>query len=326
MNNQKNEKKIGGCITALVTPFKEDGSLDKASFEKLVKYQIKNGVQGLVICGTTGEAPTMTKDERLWAIHTAKDLSLKLSKGDVPIIAGTGSNNTLDTIEMSKASKEAGADACLIVTPPYNKPTQKGLIAHYSAIANTPELQNTPIIVYNVPGRTGGNVLPETCMELSKINNIIGIKEASGNLDQIAKDRQLCDDDFVILSGSDELNIPIAELGGTGAISVLSNVAPSYVREMFDCIQDGNIKKARLLQEKAQPLIKALFSESNPTPIKSLLKNVGLIESATPRLPLVDVEPKTEQLLMEEFKSFLDSIKDLNENTKQNPNNREIDF
>ena len=246
----------------------------------------------------------MTKDEKIWAIKSAKNLSLNFSIKNVPIIAGTGSNNTLDTIEMSRSAKEAGADALLIVTPPYNKPTQKGLIAHYEKIANDKDLTNIPIILYNVPGRTGVNMLPETCQAISKIPNIIGIKEASGNLDQIKKDIELCDDDFIILSGSDELNVPIAELGGKGAISVLSNIYPEIVSDMFKEVKNKNFKKAEIIQEKSIPLIKALFSESNPTPIKSLLSDVGLIESETSRLPLVRVENKTKKLNLDEFKKL----------------------
>ena len=241
-----------GCGTAIATPFDEKG-VNLQEFAKLVEEQIKNEVDSIIVCGTTGEAATMTEEERLQTIECA----VRISNGRIPIIAGTGSNNTKAVIEMNKKVEKIGVDGVLIVTPYYNKTTQKGLIMHYSEIAKNTKL---PIILYNVPGRTGVNIKPETALELSKIENIVAIKEASGDLSQIAKTVNLCKDNLNIYSGNDDQIIPILSLGGIGVISVLSNVKPKYTHDMCYSFFNKEIENATKMQIDAIPLINAVFS------------------------------------------------------------------
>ena len=256
-----------GCATALVTPFTNDG-INFEELRKLIEFQILEGIDGLVICGTTGESSTMSLVEKKSVI----DFSVKVANGRVPIIAGTGGNNTADAVAMSKYAESVGADGLLLVTPYYNKTTQKGLIAHFSKIA---ESVNIPIILYNVPSRTGLNIEPEICLELSKIPNIVAIKEASGNISQVAKIANLCNDELTIYSGNDDQILPILSLGGLGVISVLSNVYPKFVHEMVMDYLTGNWQKATASQIYSLPLINALFSEVNPIPIKYALNKIG---------------------------------------------------
>ena len=267
-----------GCGTAIATPFDENG-VNLQEFSKLIEEQIKNEVDSLIVCGTTGEASTMTEDERLKTIECA----VKVSNGRIPIIAGTGSNNTKAVIEMNKKVEKLGVDGVLIVTPYYNKTTQKGLIKHYERIAQN---TNLPIILYNVPSRTGVNIEPETCVELSKIKNIVGIKEASGNVSQIAKIASLCGNELAIYSGNDDQILPVLSIGGIGVISVMSNIKPEYVHNMICEYKKGNIEKAEEMQIKALELINLLFCEVNPIPIKSALRIIGY-DFGEPRLPLV---------------------------------------
>lgn len=282
-----------GCGTAISTPFYENG-VNLKEFERLVEFQIKNGVDAIIVCGTTGESSTMTKEEKKATISCA----VKISNGRVPIIAGTGGNNTIQVIENSKEAESLGVDGLLIVTPYYNKCTQKGLIEHYKIIAKNTSL---PIILYNVPSRTGVNILPETCLELSKIDNIVAIKEASGNLSQVAEIAHLCGDNLNIYSGNDDQILPILSLGGIGVISVLSNIRPQYTHDMIQNFFDGNIGKATKMQLDAIPLIKALFSEVNPIPIKSALNHMGF-DFGIPRLPLTKMSTEKELKLFEEMK------------------------
>ena len=268
-----------GVATALATPF-DDKGVNVKEFSRFIEFQINAGVNALVVCGTTGESSTMTKVEKVQAIKCA----LSTSKKRVPVIVGTGSNNTLATIEMSILAEELGADGLLIVTPYYNKTTQNGLIEHYKAIANS---VNIPIILYNVPSRTGMNILPETCFELSKIDNIVGIKEASGNISQVAKIAQLCGNDFSIYSGNDDQILPILSLGGKGVISVLSNIKPKLTCKIVNSFFENNTATSRNEQLNALPLINALFSETNPIPIKYAINCIGY-DFGTPRLPLVE--------------------------------------
>ena len=277
-----------GCGTAIATPFNEKG-VNLPEFSKLVEEQIKQGVDGIIVCGTTGEAATMTEEERLKTIECA----VKVSKGRVPIIAGTGSNNTKAVIEMNKKVQKLGVDGVLIVTPYYNKTTDKGLIMHYSEIAKNTEL---PIIVYNVPSRTGVNIKPEVAYELSKIENIVAIKEASGNLSQIAQIANLCRENLNIYSGNDDQIIPILSLGGIGVISVLSNIKPKYTHEMCYNYFNGDVKKAAQMQIDAIPLINALFSEVNPIPVKEALNICGY-NFGEPRLPLVPMSDEKRKIL-----------------------------
>lgn len=268
-----------GVATALATPFNDKG-VNVKEFSRFIEFQINAGVNALVVCGTTGESSTMTKVEKVQAIKCA----LSTSKKRVPVIVGTGSNNTLATIEMSILAEELGADGLLIVTPYYNKTTQNGLIEHYKAIANS---VNIPIILYNVPSRTGMNILPETCFELSKIDNIVGIKEASGNISQVAKIAQLCGNDFSIYSGNDDQILPILSLGGKGVISVLSNIKPKLTCKIVNSFFENNTATSRDEQLNALPLINALFAETNPIPIKYAINCIGY-DFGTPRLPLVE--------------------------------------
>lgn len=277
-----------GCGTAISTPFNQTG-VNLKEFEKLINFQIDNNVDAIIVCGTTGEASTMTKEEKIDTIKCA----IKTTNSRVPIIVGTGSNDTLQTIEMSKIAQDLGADGLLVVTPYYNKTTQKGLISHFSLIAKSVDL---PIILYNVPSRTGMNILPKTCLELSKIENIVAIKEASGNISQVAEISQLCGSNLHIYSGNDDQIIPILALGGIGVISVLSNIKPSFTHDMVISFLNGDIKKAKELQLKAIPLIQTLFSEVNPIAIKSALNMIGF-NFGIPRLPLVEMSIDKQTLL-----------------------------
>lgn len=284
-----------GCGTALATPFDEQGINFKV-FENMIENQIENGVDALIVCGTTGESSTMTEKERKDAIKFAIDVAKKR----VPVIAGTGSNNTAQAMAMSKYAEEVGADACLVVTPYYNKTTQAGLVAHYSAVASSTKL---PIILYSVASRTGVNILPETCLELSKIPNIVAIKEASGNISQIAKIAELCGDNLHIYSGNDDQVIPILSLGGLGVISVLSNVAPKYTHDMCINYFDGKHDEALKMQLDALSLINALFCEVNPIPVKYALNLMGY-DFGKPRLPLVELTDKNKVVLENEMKKM----------------------
>lgn len=275
-----------GCATALVTPFTNDG-INFEELRKLIEFQILEGIDGLVICGTTGESSTMSLVEKKSVI----DFSVKVANGRVPIIAGTGGNNTADAVAMSKYAESVGADGLLLVTPYYNKTTQKGLIAHFSKIA---ESVNIPIILYNVPSRTGLNIEPEICLELSKIPNIVAIKEASGNISQVSKIANLCNDELTIYSGNDDQILPILSLGGLGVISVLSNVYPKFVHEMVMDYLTGNWQKATASQIYSLPLINALFSEVNPIPIKYALNKIGF-NCGIPRLPLIELSDKNKE-------------------------------
>ncbi len=279
-----------GCGTAIATPFTENG-VNLQEFQKLVEEQIKEGVDSIIVCGTTGESATMTEEERLQTIECA----VKTAKGRIPIIAGTGSNNTKSVIEMNKKVEKIGVDGVLIVTPYYNKTTQEGLVRHYTEIAKNTKL---PIILYNVPSRTGVNIKPETALKLSKIENIVAIKEASGDLSQIAQLANLCGDNLSIYSGNDDQVVPILSIGGIGVISVLSNIRPKYTHEMCYSYFEGNTKKASKMQIDAIPLINALFSEVNPIPVKEALNICGY-NFGSPRLPLVNLSENNKKILKE---------------------------
>lgn len=267
-----------GVATAIATPFNEIG-VNLSELKRFIEFQINSGVDALVICGTTGESSTMTKDEKVETIKCA----IETSKKQVPIIVGSGSNNTASAIEMSILAESLGADGLLVVTPYYNKTTQKGLIEHYKAISSSVSI---PIILYNVPSRTGMNISPETCFELSKIDNIVGIKEASGDISQVAKIAHLCGDDFSIYSGNDDQVVPILSLGGKGVISVLSNVNPKLACSITNSFFKNAIDEACYYQLQALPLIDSLFAETNPIPVKEAINLLGF-DFGIPRLPLV---------------------------------------
>ncbi len=275
-----------GCGTAIATPFTEDG-VNFEEFGKLLEEQIKQEVDAIIVCGTTGESATMTDKERKDTIKFAIDKVAKRAK----VIAGTGSNNTRSAVELSEYAESVGADGILVVTPYYNKTTQAGLIEHYKTIA---EAVTVPIIMYSVPSRTGVNINPETCLELSKIKNIVAIKEASGNLSQVAKIASLCRDNLDIYSGNDDQIVPILSLGGKGVISVLSNVMPRYTHDMTQKFFDGKIREATQMQLDAIDLIDALFSEVNPIPVKYALNLMGY-NYGKPRLPLVELSAKNQE-------------------------------
>lgn len=285
-----------GCGTAIVTPFCDNG-VNLKEFEKLLTFQIQNQVDSIIVCGTTGESSTMTMEEKIATIQCA----VNVSKGRVPIIAGTGGNNTKQVVEICKVVEKLGVDGLLIVTPYYNKCTQQGLIEHYTEIAKQTFL---PIILYNVPSRTGVNIEPKTCFELSKIENIVAIKEASGNISQVAEIANLCGDNLAIYSGNDDQVLPILSLGGLGVISVLSNVLPNYTHNIVQNFLDGNITQATRLQLQALPLIKALFSEVNPIPIKAALNMIGF-DFGIPRLPLTKISPEKEEILKKELDNIV---------------------
>ncbi len=284
-----------GCGTAISTPFDNNG-VNLTEFERLVEFQINNGADALIVCGTTGEASTMTSEEKDLVISCA----VKTSGGRIPIIAGTGGNNTSQVIQNSKKAEALGVDGLLIVTPYYNKCTQTGLVEHYTTIAKNTSL---PIILYNVPIRTGVNILPKTCYELSKINNIVAIKEASGNLSQVAEIAHLCGNNLHIYSGNDDQVLPVLSLGGLGVISVLSNIKPKYTHDMVQKFLDGNINESIKLQLDALPLINALFCEVNPIPVKAALNYIGF-NFGIPRLPLTKMSEEKEKSLIKEIEKL----------------------
>lgn len=284
-----------GCGTAICTPFNDSG-VNFDEFKKLINFQIDNSADAIIVCGTTGEASTMTTEEKLATIKCA----VETSNGRIPIIAGTGGNNTKQVIEYSKTVEKLGVDGLLIVTPYYNKCTQNGLVLHYTAIANEVSI---PIILYSVPSRTGVNIEPKTCLKLSKIENIVAIKEASGNLSQVAEIAHLCGNNLHIYSGNDDQILPILSLGGLGVISVLSNLEPQYTHNIVQNFFEGNITLATQMQLNALPLIKALFSEVNPIPIKSALNQIGF-NFGVPRLPLTEISSEKEALLAKALKEF----------------------
>ena len=271
-----------GAATALVTPF-EEGKVDFSTFGRLIDWQIEQGIDALVICGTTGEASTLNDEEHVETVRYA----IRKTAGRVPVIAGAGSNDTHHAIEMSKALEQEGADGLLLVTPYYNKCTQKGLVIHYNAIADQ---VNIPAILYSVPGRTGVNITPYAVSELCKHPNIVGIKEASGNMAQVVEIAKYVDEDFALYSGNDEINIPIVAMGGFGAISVLANIAPKQTHTMIDHYLKGRVKEAVKMQLFMKSLIDALFCEVNPIPVKAALHLMGMIELEY-RLPLCPPQP-----------------------------------
>lgn len=284
-----------GCGTAIITPFTEDG-VNFEEFGKMIEFQIENGADAIIVCGTTGESSTMTLEERKETIKFAVEKANKR----VPIIAGTGGNCTANVIEMTKFAESIGVDAALVVTPYYNKTTQAGLIEHYKVVASATKL---PIILYSVPSRTGVNITPETCKELSKIENIVAIKEASGNLSQVAEIANLCGEDLNIYSGNDDQITPILSVGGIGVISVLSNILPEHTHDIVDSFLNGNVEFAKDEQLSVIPLVKALFCEVNPIPVKAAMNMLGY-NAGKPRLPLVEMSDKGKERLEKELKAL----------------------
>lgn len=286
-----------GAAVAIVTPFNEDTTVNYEKLDKLIEYQIENGTDAIVICGTTGEASTLSHEEHIDVIkHCVKTVNKR-----VPVIAGTGSNSTETAIYLSKEAEAAGADALLLVTPYYNKATQGGLYVHFK---DTADAVNIPCILYNVPSRTGCNILPETAVKLARdVKNIVAIKEATGNISQIAKLIQLADGCIDVYSGNDDQIVPIMSLGGLGVISVLSNVAPKQTHDMCQACLDGDFKKAAKMQLEALPLINSLFSEVNPIPVKKALNLMGF-EAGPLRKPLTEMEEAHALILEENMKEY----------------------
>ena len=283
-----------GMATAIITPTNENG-IDFEAFGKLLDWQIDEGIDAVVVCGTTGEGSTLTDEEHRAAI----EFSVKHVGGRIPVIAGTGSNDTSYAVELTKHACAVGVDGVLVVTPYYNKATQKGLIKMFTMIADA---STAPVILYNVPSRTGVNIKPSTVLELSKHPMINAIKEASGDISQIAEVAHLCGDNMVIYSGNDDQTIPIMALGGKGCISVLSNLLPKESSEMCRAFKEGDVKKACEMQLKYIPLISALFSEVNPIPVKAAMAKMGFCEDYL-RLPLTPMEDGAREVLYKEMKN-----------------------
>lgn len=284
-----------GSGVAIVTPFKEE-NIDFTKLEELLEWHIAEGTDAIIICGTTGESATMTQEEQKEAIK----FTVEKVNRRIPVIAGTGSNNTKYSIELSQYAEEVGADGLLIVTPYYNKTSQKGLVEHYEAIANK---VNIPIIIYNVPGRTGLNILPKTILELSKHPNIKGVKEASGDIAQVAEIARLIPEDFYIYSGNDDMIVPLLSVGGHGVISVVANILPKDTHNMVKYFLDGDTEAAKRLQLKMKPVIDALFIEVNPIPVKEAMNIIGM-NVGNCRLPLVPMAKENRDKLIKELNLY----------------------
>jgi 4-hydroxy-tetrahydrodipicolinate synthase len=271
-----------GALSAIVTPF-TDGAVDEVALRDLIEWQIGAGVLGIVPCGSTGESATLSHAEHEQVIRIA----IEQTRKRVPVVAGTGSNSTAEAIRLTAAAREMGADAALLISPYYNKPTQEGIYKHYKMIAQSVDL---PLIIYNIPGRTGSNIMPETMARLCEVRNIVGVKEASGSMDQVSDIRRLCGDRLTVLSGDDSATLPLMALGASGVISVITNIMPREMAEMASAALEGNYARARELHYRMLPLMRALFIETNPIPIKhamSLIKKC----SAEVRMPLTPMSP-----------------------------------
>lgn len=275
-----------GVGVALVTPFREDGSVDTDALRRHVNFQIEGGVGILVPCGTTGESATLSADEQALVVRE----TVSAAQGRVPVLAGAGSSDTADVIRRARAAREAGADGILSVSPAYNKPSQRGLVEHYRAVA---EAVDCPVVVYNVPGRTSSNVLPETVLALAEVENIVGVKEASGDVNQIMTILRERPEGFLVLSGDDSLTLPLIAAGADGVISVVANEAPGLMSRMVGAALRGDYEEARALHYRLLPLMEANFVETNPIPVKAALAMMGRLK-ARYRLPLVPLDPANE--------------------------------
>jgi 4-hydroxy-tetrahydrodipicolinate synthase len=271
-----------GALSAIVTPF-NDGAIDEVALRDLIEWQIGAGVAGIVPCGSTGESATLSHAEHEQVIR----ITIEQTKKRVPVVAGTGSNSTAEAIRLTAAAREMGADAALLISPYYNKPTQEGIYKHYKMIAQSVEL---PLIIYNIPGRTGSNIMPETMARLCEVRNIVGVKEASGSMDQISDIRRLCGDRLTILSGDDSMTLPMLALGASGVISVITNIMPREMGDMTCAALEGNYTRAREIHYRMLPMMRALFIETNPIPIKHAL---SILKKCSPevRMPLTPMSP-----------------------------------
>ena len=288
-------KKFQGCFTALITPFTSNG-IDESAYKKFIEWQIAQGIHGVVPCGTTGESPTISEKEQERLI----EFCVKTVAKRVPVIAGTGSNCTSEAVHMTKYAAKVGADAVLVVTPYYNRPTNKGIYLHYKAIS---ECANIPIILYNIAGRTGKNIEPDLMAKLAGMKNIIGVKEASGNLEQMKKIREVCPKDFLLISGDDALTLPILSMGGVGIISVASNIVPKDVAELVNVFNKGDKTKAQTINARLLVLVESLFVETNPIPVKTAASLMGLC-SLVMRLPMCEMEEANLAKLKQALKSY----------------------
>jgi 4-hydroxy-tetrahydrodipicolinate synthase len=287
--------KFTGSMVALVTPFKND-KVDEACLKKLVEFHIKNGTDAIVPCGTTGESATLSVKEHEKVI----DLTIHYAHGRITVIAGTGSNNTTEAIELTRHAKKSGADAVLSVSPYYNRPTQVGLYYHFKKIAEEVDI---PVILYNIASRTGVNIEPETMAKLAGIKNIIGVKEASGNLEQMSRVISMCGKEFIVLSGDDALTLPLLAIGGRGIISVVANIVPRDVSGMVKAFERGDIEGARKLHYKMLPLVKVMFIETNPIPVKTAMALMGMLKPGL-RLPMCDMSASSLERLKQALKEY----------------------
>jgi 4-hydroxy-tetrahydrodipicolinate synthase len=279
-----------GTFTALVTPFQEDGGLDLESLSQLVEWQIETGIDGLVPCGSTGESATLSPAEHIQVIRHVIDVAA----GRVPIVPGTGSNNTREAIDLTAEAKQAGADGALLISPYYNKPTQDGIFHHYRTIA---EETGLPLICYNIPGRTSSRIEPETIGRISRVPGMAGVKEAGADLVKMAQAIALSDPSFLFISGDDAITLPLLAIGGCGLISTSSNVVPVEMAEITRAHQRGEVEKAREVHYRLLPLMNALFIETNPIPVKAALHLMGRIKTATVRLPLTPMQKQAQDQL-----------------------------
>lgn len=288
--------KLEGAFTAIVTPFTQAGALDEAGLRKNIDFQVSKKIAGIVPVGTTGESPTVSEREH----ERILEISVEHARKKTLVLAGTGSNSTAEAIHYTKYAKDVGADAALVVVPYYNRPSQQGLIAHYSELSKA----DIPIIIYNIPSRTGVNMEPETIAKLaSECPNIIGLKDAAGNLDQTSKEMSLCPKGFTILSGDDSLTLPMMSIGAKGVISVASNIVPAEIVQMVNLALSGKYEKAREIHHRLYPVIKTLFIETNPAPVKAAMQMLGM-PAGDPRLPLVPISDATRQKLELALKNF----------------------
>ena len=289
------KKSFEGSIVAMVTPFR-DGKVDEAKIRELVEFHVKNGTDAIVPCGTTGESPTLSHAEHKRVV----EVTIEAAAGQIPVIAGTGSNSTAEAIELTQHAKKAGADGVLMVCPYYNKPTQAGLIAHYTAVAAAVDI---PIIMYNIPGRTGVNMLTETVAALAELPSVVGMKEASGSLEQMTEVISLCGDRLTVVSGDDTLTLPLMAVGGKGVISVVANIVPKETAEMTRAALNGDWKRAKELHLRLFPLCKAMFYETNPIPVKTAMQLLGRLNGEL-RLPLCPMSQANRDKLQKALQAY----------------------
>lgn len=284
-----------GVMVAIVTPF-TGGQVDEKAYRNLISFQIENGISAIVPCGTTGESTTLSHDEH----HKVIEICIDEVNGRVPVLAGTGSNSTKEAISLTKHAKKAGADGVLMVSPYYNKPTQEGIYQHFKAVADEVDI---PIVLYNIPGRTGSNITPQTMARLAQIKNIVGVKEASGDLNQMGQVIELCGPDFTVVSGDDSLTLPLLAIGGKGVISVAGQIVPRRMSDMYNAWKSGDPNKARELFMSLFPLFRAMFIETNPIPVKTALGMMGMIDPEM-RLPMCKMSEENQAKLKDVLRKY----------------------